>query len=524
MDKIGQIVGGGLNNIYIRGKSGEKLELGDLLVSESKNKDKNSIIFQVKDIEYKSQLSASTHEMVSGLELEGFGAGLNWMEPELRNYVVAKAKPLLEVGKDGNIKSPKKLPDFFNYVRIINSDDLGFLETKDSNDYLHLGKVRSGSEQLDVDVSIDATKALTHHMLIPATTGRGKSNLVKVILWGLIESENTGILVLDPHNEYYGDTINKGLRDHPESQDMLDYYSVNSDAMGESLIISVKNIRPENFNGIFSFTSAQSDAMYALYNHFREDWILKIIEGIDSNTLSKIRVRAETINVIERKLDRYIGIYLKDDKIRFRSNIFKGEEGINTIENIINSLEEGKIVIIDTSKLSDSEELFIGSIISGRVLNKYKNFNSSELENKPVISIVIEEAPRVLGKDAFQGQMNIYSTIAKEGRKFKIGLIAITQLASVIPRPILANMNTKIILGNEMNVERSALIDSAAQDLSEDNRIIASLDKGQAIVSSVFTKFAIPIQIPFFDEYVDEYLKNNPPRKRVTGKIGLVGT
>jgi hypothetical protein len=62
-------------------------------------------------------------------------------------------------------------------------------------------------------------------------------------------------------------------------------------------------------------------------------------------------------------------------------------------------------------------------------------------------------------------------------------------------------MNTKLILGNEMLTERRAIIECAAQDLSSDDRTIASLDKGEAIISSVFTKFAVPVQIPFFDEY-----------------------
>ena len=48
-------------------------------------------------------------------------------------------------------------------------------------------------------------------------------------------------------------------------------------------------------------------------------------------------------------------------------------------------------------------------------------------------------------------------------------------------------MNTKIILGIEMGAERNAVIESSAQDLSDDSRTIASLDKGEAIVTSIFT-------------------------------------
>jgi hypothetical protein len=60
-------------------------------------------------------------------------------------------------------------------------------------------------------------------------------------------------------------------------------------------------------------------------------------------------------------------------------------------------------------------------------------------------------------------------------------------------------MNTKIILGMEMMPERQAIIESSSQDLSDDNRNIASLDKGEAIISSNFVKFATPVKIPLFE-------------------------
>ncbi|MBN2367920.1 ATP-binding protein, partial [Candidatus Woesearchaeota archaeon] len=129
------------------------------------------------------------------------------------------------------------------------------------------------------------------------------------------------------------------------------------------------------------------------------------------------------------------------------------------------------------------------------------------LKDKPVISVLLEEAPRVLGKEVLEKGSNIFSTIAREGRKFKIGLTAITQLPSLIPRQILANMNTKIILGIEMQPERQAIIESASQDMSSDSRAIAALDKGEAIITSNFTRFAIPVKIPLFEDYVKSRVK-----------------
>jgi DNA helicase HerA-like ATPase len=162
----------------------------------------------------------------------------------------------------------------------------------------------------------------------------------------------------------------------------------------------------------------------------------------------------------------------------------------------------------------------IGSIISGGIFHRFQKYKSEgTLEEKPVVSVVIEEAPRVLGAEVLTARGdNIYSTIAREGRKFKVGLIAITQLVSLIPRTILANMNTKIILGNELAAERQAVMESAAQDLSTDDRTIASLDKGEAIVSSNFTRFAVPIHIPLFEKYIEE--GQEPKEKNKTVFVG----
>lgn len=520
MQKRGQIVGGGLQDIDIREKNNEKLELGELLiVQNAKNETKRDYtILQIKNVEYKSQAPPATHELLSGMELEGYNPNLGFMEPELTNYIMGKAKSLLHVQEKKNngkkeyiTKSPKTLPNFFNSVYSIEKQDLEFLKPEKDDDFLFLGNVRSGSNVLkEVDVKIDAKDALTHHILIPATTGRGKSNLVKVMLCSLLESDSAGILVLDPHDEYYGRN-DVGLKDHRSSKEKLEYYSTNPPIGQSTLIINIKSIRPKQVRGLMFLTQAQNEAIHLIYNKYGENWISEMFKAqhIDG-------VALKTLKVLKRKFDNNLGIYIKSEengevKLGYRSSLFKGGiVGEDTIENIAESLEKGKVVIIDSSKLNDPEELLVGSMILEKIFRKYKDYKTDELRKKPVISVIIEEAPRVLGKEAMEtrGGNDIYGTIAREGRKFQIGLIAITQLASLIPKTILANMNTKIILGNEMAVERHAIIESASQDLSEDNRIIASLDKGEAIISSIFTKFAIPVKVPYFNEYILNFQKN----------------
>ncbi len=499
IDIVGQVIGGRTAKILIREKSGKRIELGDLLVVDE---DESQLILQVYELGYGSQVSQSTRELLAGLKLEGYGTKLDFLEPRLRNYVMAEMKAVAKV--DGNeVRIPKTLPKFFSSIRPITEKDLAFL-TKPSHP-VYMGKVRSGSQALNVPVHLNGLEVFRHHVVVPATTGRGKSNLVKVILWSVLEDDTFGALVLDPHDEYYG-RHGKGLKDHPQAKEKLLYYSSTPPAGANTLVVNLRSIRPWHFEGIVQFTDAQQDAIRLYYNRFGEEWIQNIVRV---NQVEGVAPR--TLGVLQRKFDTVLGVYLDDaDNLRCRNRVFSDTAGTTTTGDIADALEDGRTVVVDTSRLLDEAELLIGSIVVGQIFHRYQGHKSTgELEEKPVISIVIEEAPRVLGKDvlASAGE-NIYSTVAREGRKFRVGLVAITQLTSLIPRPVLANMNTKIILGNEMALERRAIIDSAAQDLSDDSRTIASLDVGEAIISSNFTKFAVPIQIPLFEDYAQNHLQN----------------
>src|SRR5690606_31990902 len=97
MEAAGQIIGGETATILIREKAGSRIEIGDLLVAE----DDGRIILQVKELKYRSQIPMGMHELASGLELEGQGGEVEFLEPELRNYIIAEARPILHVKDEG---------------------------------------------------------------------------------------------------------------------------------------------------------------------------------------------------------------------------------------------------------------------------------------------------------------------------------------------------------------------------------------------------------------------------------------
>ncbi len=500
----GQIIGGEFGKIIARQKSDENLEIGELLIAGSGN---TKILLQVCDLVYSSQISQQNVELISGMELEeNFES--RFIEPELNYYKLAVLKSLITI-EGGNAKTSKALPSFFSHVREVIKDDLGFI-TKPDNP-LFLGNLRSGSRALDVPIYLNGKDVFSHHVLIAATTGRGKSNLTSCMLWDSVGKDYCGILVLDPHDEYYG--RNKtGLKDHPARQNVKYYTPNNPPPGGLSLKINIKNLKPYHFDGVFDWSVPQNEALNSYYRKYGEKWIENIL--LDS---AMDYYNEGTIAVIRRRLMHILGIQ-KEDNSFIERGIFSLSAGETTIKDIVGYLEKANKVVIDTSSFSGKIEILVGSMIAGEVLDKYRYYKyQGTIGQKPVISIILEEAPRVLGKEVLERGRNVFATIAKEGRKFKVGLCAITQLPSLIPRDILANMNTKIILGIEMAPERAAIIESSAQDLSDDNRNIASLDRGEAIVTSNFARFATPIKIPLFSEFIKQYSGDKPIERSFSG-------
>ncbi len=485
MDK-GLVISGEFGNILVRQKGGQTIELGELLVAEIDNE---RILLEAFDLNYGSQISQVNLELMSGLKLEHEN-DLELFDKELRQYVLVHVKPLLSLSNETTCKT---LPPFFSRVREVRKEDLGFLSMPKNP--LFLGQLRSGSKVIDLPVYVDGEKVFSHHILISGTTGRGKSVLMSNLLWETVGKEYCGILVLDPHDEYYGRT-SFGLKDHEQHHNVV-YYTPNSPPPGaKTLRIHVTSIKPQHFSGVLMLSDPQIQLLYAYYRKYYRDWI----EAILLEKPLEVEFHEGTFAVVRRVLLSLLNLELRGNKV-YCNGIFDISSGETTVSDICNELELARKVIIDTSSFSGPVEILVGSLIVNEIFQRYRDYKrAGMLERKPVVSVVLEEAPRVLGKEILERGSNIFSTVAREGRKFRVGLTAITQLPSLIPRDILANMNTKIILGIEMAPERTALIESAAQDLSTAHRTIASLDRGEAIVSSSFTKFAIPIKISHFEE------------------------
>jgi len=482
---IGRIIGRNASEISFRFGYNEDVKIGEILVAEDEER-KNIFFLRVIDIKYGHEGPENWGVLAAGemLSLDKKKESDTIVEKERRLFKIGVCKPLGYV-ENGVFKKPKTIPSYFSIVRRPRKEDYVFLE-KYMGD-IEIGKLRSGENVIDIRVGIDG-KLLPYHIGIFATTGMGKSNLMRVIAASAMESGKYGILIIDPHGEYY-ESVGKGLKHHHMAEERLVVYSPNPSHGMSHLMISPYEIGVSDIEEIFNFSEAQRDALYALYAKYGKRWLIELHER-DVEELSyefDRRIHEMTFNVLKRRVERIM-----------KSDIIHMDESIKIVDTIINQLHEGKVVLVDTSGLYEYEELLVAVVMARKILTTNKNLFKKKEEFKKLapILITIEEAQRVINE-------GIFAQIAREGRKFKVGLCAITQQPKLIKEEILSQLNTFFILGLSDEGDRNILKASAKQDISHLDKEIQTLEIGEALITYPGAPFALPVKIHLYDEFIE---------------------
>ncbi|MBC7080908.1 MAG: ATP-binding protein [Thermoplasmatales archaeon] len=494
---IGRIVGKSIGEIIFRQSYNQDTKIGEILIAD--DKEKNSLFFlRVIDIQYGQEGDEKWSLRTAGdmLLLDEKTEEYMLKEKERRLFKICVCKPLGYV-KNGKFHKPKKLPSHFCLVRKANKEDYKFIE-KYMGD-IEIGKIRSGEDEIDVKVGIRGD-LIPYHIGIFATTGMGKSNLMRVFTASAMKSGKYGILIIDPHGEYY-----EALKKHPLASKRAVFYSEGARGVENRLVLATHEISISDFEEIFELSEAQREALYALYSKFRKKWLDELYEK-EIEELVEIfnrRIQDITFSVLKRRAERIV-----------ESDIVTQNEDICNTDAIIKELHNGKVILIDTSSIYEYEELLVSVLIARKILYYNKNiFRDKEKFRKiPPVMITIEEAQRVL-------QNGIFAQIAREGRKFKVGLCAITQQPKLIKEDLLSQFNTFFILGLADENDRNILKHSAKQDISALEKEIQTLEIGEAIMTYPGAPFAIPAKIHLYEDYIKNMEKEKIPEEKVDEKF-----
>ena len=184
----------------------------------------------------------------------------------------------------------------------------------------------------------------------------------------------------------------------------------------------------------------------------------------------------------------------------------KGAKSISLGEAVWQDLCNKKIVMIDLASVPGNVSKSIAEQIASNLLNKGSAmFGDSEQQEKFRnfdVLCFIEEAQNYLSPEQVKSGSGIYERLAKEGRKFHIGLVYVTQQPSAIDEKITSQ--TENIIAMHMSNGADTFMLSKIKDKFDELTCKFLKDEAQKGLAYLYAEphqpFVLPAQIHKFDK------------------------
>ena len=424
----------------------------------------------------------------------------------------------------------RKLPVVSYHARHLLPSEVTYILNMGNEQGVSLGCLCIGEEihRDKGEILFDTKRLRSKRTMVFAQSGFGKTNLMKVLLYHTIGDNSFGKLVFDLNGEYYSktasQTVGLGDIDDERVRKNLVVYSDRKLQSGKKFSyggrVQVNTHKHMTVGDILAFSTGFSEVMKSFLLYLDDKQVEGFIKKIDSYCESPQKLYMDFPDFFGAKADTE-----KEDKkqdksargtimaIRKRIRHFIDEGGVHSststlIEDTFQALREGKTVIVDLS-LRDSVDASIISTMIMRKLFEDNKRNYTESHENEVIQCVIavEEAQNVLSDEQVKSSSNPFVRIAKEGRKFGIGLIAITQRPSAISEEIRSQAENffSFYMGNTDDIK--ALVKS---NINYDGVVSAFIQRetipGNLYFVTSSHPFVIPVRVVEFDKLVESKL------------------
>jgi hypothetical protein len=509
----GRLFGRNVLEAVFRAAPDEDLFLGELLVGVDDATDRR-YLFRVLDVSYGTEhREPGWAERVAGTLLaddaRGDTGAHSLHEQAKRTYRLAEcrclgylAPPEAPGGPRTVFRKPKSLPTQFSRVVSPSPEDFAFLAQRMGD--LPVGRLRSGETVVDFPVGVPG-QSLASHVGIFATTGMGKSNLLQVVCAGVMAANGRyGLLVVDPHGEH-----RRALARHPWAPQALRTYSDRGLVGTSTLRLSLGELNVDDLRTAYDWSRPQEEALHELERHYsgarsanagRAEglaWLadfarLDDLPGFRDVELSA-RVALSTLQVLHRRARRIVEL-----------PCISTDPAVSVGRAIVDDLRQGKVVLVDVSGLGSTEEVLVASYLTRRVLEEWQATfleDPQKHQRLPVLAVALEEAQRVLSA-AKDRDSNIFPRVAREGRKFGVGLLAVTQQPKLLDDELLSQFNTFFVMGLADERDRNILRASAKQDISALGAEVQTLMPGECLLVNLAAPFAVPASIYLYDDVV----------------------
>lgn len=353
----------------------------------------------------------------------------------------------------------------------------------------------------DVPVMLDVNQLLLRHFAILSVTGGGKSNAVSVVINDVVRKLNGTVILIDPHGEY------------------LQFVFEDGKEIGKNIIpagIRCENLEPWEFASLVGISKeAPIQRMHlertfttVRRNYSGKDFVEKILDKIEEWIVSgshKKDIEYYDVNGVKRlaalsrhdfealsRVKEYVATFLT----RYREVLLQ--------KDMLASIKPGFLNVVNLSGFDEMQMKVIVSYLLRNILIGRINYVQGKKDwtkvcpavKKPLM-MIFEEAHLFATKDD-DDVSKWMSRIAREGRKFGIGMGIVSQRPKKINEDILSQCNTKIIL-RVIEPSDQKYIQQSSETISEELlKDISSLGVGEAIIVGPAIKMPVAVKIRKF--------------------------
>jgi hypothetical protein len=455
-------------------------------------------------------------------------------------------------------------PSINDDVHLVLEKDLKVVYGEKGDNIFSIGKLSSSDS---IDVNIDLDKLLTRHSAVLGSTGSGKSTSVASLIRSIVSQDekitfpSSRIILIDIHGEYSAalKDIAKVFSIDPmqdENKLSIPYWSVSPDLLLDFLcgtisdsnksniiesiveekkfslrVNKITDIEEEKVNSFtplpFRLKKIWFDLIFNdTVTHMEKDKLNPAYKDDDSHgdatrlippkfkppgTSSTAPFKTGTGN-LSRQLD-LMRARLQDNQFSFFLNPSEwcpNEEGIieKDLDDLLKSWlgHDKPISILDLSGMPSSQlDMLLGSILDIIFQSSIWGRNLDVGMKKRPILLVMEEAHRYLSSKNEGLAKDMVQKIAKEGRKFGVGLMLVSQRPSEIDETILSQCGTLFALRISNNNDRGRVKSAMSDGLSVIIDSLPILRTGEAIIVGEAAKLPLRcrFKLPPKDGYPD---------------------
>jgi hypothetical protein len=339
-------------------------------------------------------------------------------------------------------------------------------EQSQSRSIVHLGD----------GVCWDLEKAANPHMVILGTSGSGKTQTLKAIVWEMFRGFQTRSIVLD----FHGDQQLPGEICYPihmASAHGINPLTINLDPEGGGSKLQAISVAATLRRALVMGTN-QEGLLILMIQELYEQF------GITQENRQSWTQGIPHLGDLQDAIDCRVEAGCKDSKALQIKLAATFQYGVFSRPQI--DLSAGKLIRVDLSKLPPE----LGAIAAEAILKQVMDAHRLAGESPSLKTFVfVDEAKELKGSKTLD-------RITADGRKYGLGVVLATQRETHISPDVLANTATKILLPVDV-----ADIRKVASRFRFDAGRIANLGTFQALVRTGGTAVACTIE-PFFKRQV----------------------